>query len=189
MSDPKPPKIDRGEKWRDIPGYEGRYMVSSYGRLYSVPRRIQKVHPSGTVFSVWWAGGVRKLRPDSYGYPCAYFGRLPGPLKNGIQIHIVVALTFLGKKPQPNLDVRHRDGDIKNNRADNLEYGTRTRNILDARRSGTPWKKLTIEQAREIRVLKSDGFRNPELAYAYGVSRSAIYAIVTNKNLREEHEY
>lgn len=188
MADDTLPRLDAGEKWKAVPGYEGRYLVSSYGRLYSVPRRIEKQHPSGTVFSVWWKGGLRKLRPDSYGYPCAYFGRLPGPLHNGVQIHTVVLLTFVGAKPQGS-DVRHLDGDIKNNRLDNLAYGTRTQNILDARKSGKPWKKLTIEQAREIRELKWYGFSARVLAEAYGVSVSALNKIVYGRNLREEHAY
>jgi hypothetical protein len=184
-----PPKITKDEEWKFVPGYEGRYMVSSHGRLYSVPRRIKKTHPThGTSFSVWWKGGLRALRSDSYGYPCAYFGRLQGPMHNGIQIHTVVALTFIGPNPG-RLDVRHKDGDIRNNRFDNLEYGTRTQNILDARRSGRPWKKLTIEQAREIRELRAWGFPLKVVAEAYGVSLSAIQKITSYTNLKEDTDY
>ena len=185
----QPPKISPSEKWREIPGYEGRYMVSTHGRLYSVPRRIEKVHPKyGTKFSVWWKGGVKKLRPDSYGYPCAYFGRLKGPLHNGIQIHVAVALTFIGPNPG-GLDVRHLDDDIKNNHYKNLGYGTRTRNILDARKSGKPWKIFTIEEAREIRYLVNCGISKSDIARACSVSPSSISAIVEYRSLREEKDY
>ena len=185
----QPPKISPDEEWREIPGYEGRYMISSHGRLYSVPRTIPKIHPKyGTPFTVNWKGGVKKLRPDSYGYPCAYFGRLKGPLHNGIQIHVVVALTFIGLNPG-GLDVRHLDGDIKNNHYKNLDYGTRTRNILDARKSGKPWKVFTIEEAREIRYLVGCGISRADIAMACGVRYNTICRIVNYKNLREEEDY
>ena len=29
-----------GEEWRDVVGYEGYYMVSSFGRVVSLPRMI-----------------------------------------------------------------------------------------------------------------------------------------------------
>lgn len=183
-----PPKLDAGEQWKTVPGYEGRYMISSYGRLYSVPRWIRQKARWGGFYARWWKGGLCVLRPDSGGYPCAYFGRLPGPLPNGIQIHRVVALVFIG--PNPNgLDVRHKDDDVKNNKADNLEYGTRTQNILDARRSGRPWQKLTIEQAREIRYLKTYGFTYSALAEAYGVSTTAISNVVCYLTLKELKDY
>ena len=37
------------EVWRDIPGYEGRYQVSNYGRVLDVPNNKylkEKVHQS-----------------------------------------------------------------------------------------------------------------------------------------------
>jgi NUMOD4 motif len=38
MGDHLPPS-EEGEIWKDVPGYEGSYMVSNRGRVWSVARR------------------------------------------------------------------------------------------------------------------------------------------------------
>jgi len=50
-------------------------------------------------------------------------------------VHVLVCEAFHGPRPA-GLDVRHKDDAKSNNRADNLEYGTRRENNLDAVRNG-----------------------------------------------------
>jgi hypothetical protein len=45
-------------------------------------------------------------------------------------IHYLMMLTFVGQRPE-GMDVRHLDGNKKNNSLDNLAYGTRKENIHD----------------------------------------------------------
>lgn len=189
MSEPKPPKIDRGEKWRDIPGYEGRYMVSSYGRVYSLPRLIERSSRSGVQSGYYVAGKICKFckyppgKGDVYSRISLYDGT-----RKSFTVHSLVALAFIGPRPH-GLVVRHIDLDGRNCRASNLEYGTQSQNNVDYRRSGKPLKKLMIKDAREIRFLKDAGFTTKDLADAYGVSNVAISYVVRNKFLKEEHEY
>ncbi len=50
--------------------------------------------------------------------------------------HRLVVTAFIGEQPDGE-EVRHRDGDRLNNSADNLEWGTRSANILDQVDHGT----------------------------------------------------
>lgn len=68
------------------------------------------------------------LRPGiaSHGYPTVSFGR-----KEGSQcVHVLVAAAFVGPCPDGQ-EVRHKDDNRANPRADNLEYGTRQDNVND----------------------------------------------------------
>jgi len=52
------------------------------------------------------------------------------------KVHCLVALTFIGPRPE-GLDVRHLDGDQVNNNLANLAYGTRSENAGDMVLHGT----------------------------------------------------
>lgn len=104
------------EEWRDIPGYEGRYRVSSTGRVFSLPRQ-------GTT------GGVLRTSANKRGYASASFCNVRR------EVHSLVALAFLGPRP-PGYQVRHLDGNPLNNHVENLAYGTRSENQRDKVRHG-----------------------------------------------------
>lgn len=101
------------EIWKDIEGYEGKYQVSNLGNVRSLDYRNTKM--------------TRNLRPKlraNY-----LFVRLQ---KQGIgkcpMVHRLVAKAFI---PNPNNypEVNHKDENKHNNRADNLEWCTRSYNI------------------------------------------------------------
>lgn len=52
-------------------------------------------------------------------------------------IHVLVALAFHGRPRRRGLVVRHLDGNPKNNRPENLRWGTQRQNVLDSIRHGT----------------------------------------------------
>jgi hypothetical protein len=95
------------EKWIEIrPGVE----VSSEGRV----RKYIDGHLNGDGY-LCISNGVRGS------------GKTP--------IHILVAEAFLGKRPE-GLVIRHLNDDPTDNRLENLKYGTRSENALDAIRNG-----------------------------------------------------
>lgn len=110
------------ETWVVVPGYEN-YRVSSTGQVLS-----------------YWHSKPRLLTrsPNRDGYLTvglvAHGGR-----STTKSVHEVVASAFLGPRPagSEGEEIRHLDGDRRNNRADNLRYGSRSQNRWDAVRHGT----------------------------------------------------
>jgi hypothetical protein len=158
---------DLPEEWRDIPDYGGRYQISSHGRV-----------------RVWKANGwhLRKLNAAT-SYLSVSLARLPGERRQRtIYIHRVVALLWLG--PRPDLhEVRHLDGDKRNNRIENLTYGTHGENIADdllhgvRKGSRNGRAKLDEEKVKAIRSLLDQGVHGADLARAFNVSDALITRI------------
>lgn len=99
------------ELWKDIEGYEGYYQISSYGNVKSL--LTNKILTGDT---------------NSLGYRRVW---LYQPIKKRMFIHRLVALHFCeGYKKE--LVVNHKDGNKQNNKAENLEWITRSENDLHA---------------------------------------------------------
>jgi hypothetical protein len=99
------------EIWKDIKGFEGRYMVSNHGRVKSMNYNKQK-------------GNERVLVPliDTEGYLRVKFNY------KAYKIHRLVASEFLGDAT--NLVVNHKDFNKQNNHVDNLEIITGFENSM-----------------------------------------------------------
>lgn len=121
------------EVWRDIPGWEGLYQVSSAGNVKTLART--KVGKGGGVWQVKEA--ILTPQKDAYGYYRVCL------TKNGKstykRVHRLVAEAFI---PNPdNLpQINHKDEEKLNNCVENLEwcdakynsnYGTRLERVAD----------------------------------------------------------
>lgn len=104
------------ECWLPVPGFEDQYQVSDLGRVRSLR---------------WATPRVLRPGPSNYGHLSVVLGR-----GNTRMVHALVLLAFVGARPS-GAECRHLDGNPANNRLDNLRWGTRTENILDAVRHGT----------------------------------------------------
>lgn len=116
--------VEEFEEWRPIPGFDGRYDVSSIGRIRSRARN--------------WPAGPRVMKPcigRRNGLPYWHLILACSGRPLNLKVHKLVALAFLGT-PKDGQVVRHKDGDSLNNCADNLEYGTRSDNNFDTVRHG-----------------------------------------------------
>jgi hypothetical protein len=124
-----------------------------------------------------------------------------GPYINGSNrsrsVHRLVALAWI---PNPNNypQINHISGIRNDNRIENLEWVTGSLNILHAVRInlkkvsklqqkiasklGKATRKLTYEQAKEIRNLNLSGRK---IAALYGVSKRCIQFIKNNKTYTE----
>lgn len=160
------------EQWRDVVGYEGLYQVSSEGRVRSLDR---------TYGSRLYKG---KLMNPSLEARSGY--RVLGLHRNNksrpARVHNLVLEAFVGPRP-PRHDARHLNGDPTDNRLENLAWGTRRQNCIDAQIHGT-WAhgeshgnaKLTAIQAQAIFLL-SGLMSRPAIAEAFGVSVATIQGI------------
>lgn len=161
------------ELWKDIPGYQGAYQVSTLGNVRSLTRKITQIGRWGTYFTRTLKG--KNIRPGQYN-KCGHVSVVLGRGTNGLQVHKLVMVTFVGERPT-DADIRHLDGNPKNNRLDNLTYGSRTENILDVYAQGKAWRKLTTVQVLEIRDFIKIGLKDKELSKKYNVNISTINCI------------
>lgn len=128
------------EQWKPVNGFEGRYEVSSLGRIRSL-----------------LTGAPRLLHPglQSRGYLTVmlYDGTIPKKPRS-ITVHKIVADAFIGPC-QEGMTVNHIDGDKKNNEASNLEYISLLENCRHARAMG----KVRLSNERDD-VLNDDEKRS-----------------------------
>ena len=128
------PPCEIGEEWIDIEGYDGRYKISSHGR----------------VFSTGVSGGPCKLL-KTYSPKNGYnHVILVGKLQRKYYVHRLVAEHFCRDEKNDYTEVRHVDGDIKNNHADNLEWCER--GDLSVHVKGRHDRTRTLSEAEAGRV-------------------------------------
>lgn len=102
------------EIWKDIPGYEGLYKVSTHGNVYSVRKR--------KCFSM----------SDNSRYRNVLLSK-DGKTK-GFGVHRLVALTFI-PNPENKPQVNHINCNRHDNRVENLEWATWDENLLHYKNS------------------------------------------------------
>ena len=161
------------EIWRNIPGFEDRYQVSTHGRVRSKDHRVRVV-AGGTESTRLHRGKVLKPgKQNRSGHLTISLGRDCG----SVPVHTVVALTFLGPRPK-GMDVCHLDGNPENNHIENLRYDTRTENILDVYRTGGRWRKLNLNEINKILELIGTGvYTQHAIANMFNVSDSTVSKI------------
>lgn len=163
------------ERWLPVPGYESDYIVSSFGNVAPISGRR----------------GSRPFKPLSQSL-CGS-GYLKVTLrKNGnganVMIHRIVALAFV-PNPEHKPQINHKNGNKLDNRAENLEWVTRSENQLHAYRvlgrarshKGHP-VKISADDAREI--FRSQ-LSTKELSDIYGISDTMVRNIKQGKSWKE----
>ena len=162
------------EVWKDIPGYEGAYQASTLGRIRSVDRVITSKSKKGKAYKKHRKGRVLCPAPTHGGYLGVNLGHYPH-----FTVHSLVALTFIGEKPE-GLEIRHINGNQKDNRPCNLAYGTHKENEADKEKRSV----LSAEQVREIRHKAETLYRqNEAIGREYGISGSYVNLIKKRKAL------
>lgn len=113
------------EVWKDIPGYEGLYQASSDGRVRSLDR-VVIVNGPMRVYSKFVQGRI--IAPTlNRGY--LYVTLRKDGKSYSEKVHRCVCLTFI-ENPNGYGDVNHKNGVRSDNRVDNLEWCSRSQNIV-----------------------------------------------------------
>ncbi|MCK3941832.1 hypothetical protein HCC47_02980 [Streptococcus suis] len=170
------------EIWKQIPGYYNE--VSNFGNVRSITHKAG----NGKIYQ----GKILKPIQTKSGYYniCLVNGTDGGRIVK--RIHRLVGEIFVenqDNKPE----INHIDGNKANNRADNLEWVTRSENAMHAfannlvtihKGSKKPLAKLSEKDISKIRKEYKQGKIQKELACKYGVARQTISSIVNRKAWR-----
>lgn len=169
------------EVWLPVVGYEGRYEVSSHGRLRGL---------------IDWQGRKRLspliLRPitSSDGYLRVGLRSETGGKPRMFNVNRLVCEAFHGPAPSEHHQSAHYNGQPNDNRAENLRWASCKENAADRDRHGkTVWgsrintSKLSPDQVRELRRLRDEtGQSYRSLGRRFGVSAQAAWKIVQGEN-------
>lgn len=187
---------DEIEKLLPTLGFDG-YLVSDLGNVYSQWRQVTV----GEKF-VLDANHKRRLRAalgtggryylvGLHGAAEGYSGKRK--LKS-VLVHKLVCEAFHGPRPTVNHQVRHLNGDGRDNRACNLAWGTAKENQQDSRIHGTMrlgFKRFgakirSVEDILAIKKMHSDGIGPSKIAKLYKCHRCTIHRIVFGKSYKNE---
>lgn len=162
------------EEWRIIKGFPD-YAVSNHGRVRR--ETVAKVHNT-------YPGRILKQRLRKEGYFSVSVSNIKTRKSKSFLVHVLVALEFIGDRPTPDHQVAHWDGDEGNNFVDNLRWATPEENRKDMERHGTKvfgliaWnKRITDDQVREIRKLRTTGLTYDNIADLYNISGAFAYRL------------
>jgi len=170
------------EEWKDINGYNGRYQISTMGRVKSTERiRISGANDSCKMLIPEMV--LKEKINHGYSHVNLY--------DNGKcithKVHRLVALAFI-PNPDDKPEVNHKDGDKSNNNDWNLEWSTSLENKFHAKSTGLllPMSgekhylsKLTEVQVREIRdKYATKNYSILQLAKEYNMSHQPIHNII-----------
>lgn len=169
------------EIWMPCAGYDGKYYISSFGRVFSA--KIHNGKRDGNILRGW----VIKN-----GYRAVSMGKRPNNRTH--YVHELVLTAFVGPRPD-GMVCNHKDGNKINARLDNLEWVTPKENSQHAemfgltnhfKGEGSPKAVLTEEQVKHIRAMPPwpHGPSTRALARMYGVGKTTLWAAKSGKNWR-----
>ena len=168
------------EVWKDIKGYEGKYQVSSFGRVKGLQRKIWQPgkniyrNKRETILKQSLCGPKRKYyKVNIYNAGQQYT----------LLVHQLVLETFVGECPE-GLECCHNNGISTDNRLENLRWDTRSNNYKDKVKHGTapdlkgekhPRNKYSKESIIKVKkMLKDGGLTHKEIAKRTNVSKTVV---------------
>lgn len=157
--------------------------------------RVGPIHaatPDGRIYSLY-SGKFLSEGLGSNGRPGVVIRTFESDALKRRETHVLVCKAFHGPRPH-GMEVSHLNGNILDNRASNLRWETKIKNLnrrfdhgTDDRGFKNSRASVTREQAQWIRN-NPGGLTHQERANKIGVSRTTISRIVNRQRFAEEEE-
>ncbi len=167
-------KLNPEERIEDVKGFEGRFMITDFGRLFSINGR--------------WKG-VRELKPHIGKKEGYYITNLRMKPKNReCRIHQLVGEHFVNN-PKNKPQLNHEDGNKLNNHYSNLKWVTQLENIQHAVRIGLIDKKGEKHHHAKLKdadiplifAMRNCGMIMKDIGNHFNVSRRTIGDVLNRR--------
>lgn len=166
-----------GKNWKPVVGFDDFYIVTDEGNVISLRQGI-----------------VMSGRYSTSGYLSLTLCGHPGKKMQSTGIHRIVAEAFHGSPPSRKHEVNHRNGIKTDNRAENLEWVSRSENQIHAVKIGlkpcgenTHMSKLTEKQAIEVLSLKGK-MSQQKIGELYGIQQTQVGRIHRGLRWKKLHQ-
>lgn len=128
------------EVWKPVVGYEGLYLISNYGRMRNLNYRGK--------------GETEIMRLNAIKGHCIIVGLVKNGVKKQYRVHRLVAQAFLDAPEEGFNIVIHRNGNVQDNRAVNLQWvdTVRGRVVSDTTRLLISYALMCPSKARRERI-------------------------------------
>ncbi|HSH52687.1 MAG TPA: NUMOD4 domain-containing protein [Bacteroidales bacterium] len=164
------------ERWEDVIGYEGRYKISSHGRVKSLKRTVPHSHSGTYTFPEKVLKGRRTTK---YLLVALYNKNVS---RKDFLIHRLVGLHFVDN-PKNKEQINHLDGDTMNNYYKNLEWCDESSNHIHATINELKNSKLNKNDVKNIRLqYENNDISYNKLSEEYDVSGSQIGRIIRRES-------
>lgn len=168
-----PPQSEQPTDWASVPGWPS-YEISTCGQ----------VRRHGPATGAVVGRVLRQLLNPKTGYRSVCLSA--HSVQKRVDVHRLVAMTFLGPQPSARHLVAHNDGIRTNNCVTNLRWATQAENLSDCRAHGTalvgsrnPMAAITELDVRAIRRMKAFGIPRAVIADGYGIHLRSVFRILS----------
>lgn len=171
------------EKWIKITSTQNRYEVSNFGRIRSFYNTKGNLRNEPKILKPWQTG--RKYKNGLRGSLS-----LKLTTDNGLKrfkVHHLVLEAFIGKAPR-GYEAAHLDGNILNNKIDNLMWVTHIENERHKLKHNTLLRgenhcrsKITKQDVIKIRNLYNIGYSQSEISKLFPITRRYVGRIVNKE--------
>jgi hypothetical protein len=189
------------EEWKDVRGFGGRYQVSTMGRVKSGDVTVTHRGNRGSIVTRLIPGKILRggTNKERGGYMSYALVSQQGAPRRSFYAHRLVADAFVEGRTEEKCEVNHINFDKLDNRAVNLEWVSRAKNMDHAYSGGrflranklqsirirgtNAWNaKLTEEKVADIRRLSSDGRKHRSIAAEFGINVCTVNDVVTGRS-------